>query len=106
MLEQTGCDAVMFARGAMGRPFIFRQTRQYLETGAFDEIPIKESIEAGFDELDILAGDIGEKAACLEMRKRFCAYCKGVAGVGELRRRVVQAETRADYQAAFAEILA
>lgn len=105
MLEQTGCDAVMFARGAMGRPFIFRQTRQYLETGAFDEIPIKETIEAGFDELDLLSADIGEKSACLEMRKRFCAYSKGVPGVGELRRRVVQAETRADYQAAFAEIL-
>lgn len=105
MLEQTGCDAVMFARGAMGRPFIFRQTRQLLETGSFDEIPIKETIEAGFDELDLLAADIGEKPACLEMRKRFCAYSKGVPGVGELRRRVVQAESRADYAAAFAQFL-
>ncbi len=105
MLEQTGCDAVMFARGAMGRPFIFRQTRQFLETGAFDEIPAKESIQAGFDELETLASDIGEKSACLEMRKRFCAYSKGVPGVGELRRRVVQAETKADYAEIFAPIL-
>lgn len=105
MLEQTGCDAVMFARGAMGRPFIFRQTRQFLETGAFDEIPAKESIQAGFDELETLASDIGEKSACLEMRKRFCAYSKGLPGVGELRRRVVQAETKADYAEIFAPIL-
>lgn len=105
MLEETGCDAVMFARGAMGRPFIFRQTRQLLEAGAYEPIPIRESIEAGFDELDLLAADIGEKGACLEMRKRFCAYSKGVPGVGELRRRIVQAETKADYRAAFSQIL-
>ncbi len=105
MLEETGCDAVMFARGAMGRPFIFRQTRQLLEAGACEPIPIRESIEAGFEELDLLAADIGEKGACLEMRKRFCAYSKGVPGVGELRRRIVQAETKADYRAAFSQIL-
>ena len=105
MLEETGCDAVMFARGAMGRPFIFRQTLQLLEAGAYEPIPIRESIEAGFEELDLLAADIGEKGACLEMRKRFCAYSKGVPGVGELRRRIVQAETKADYRAAFSQIL-
>ena len=105
MLEETGCDAVMFARGAMGRPFIFRQTRALLESGAYETIPVKESIEAGFDELDLLASDIGERQACLEMRKRFCAYSKGVPGVGELRRKIVQAETRADYKAAFARFL-
>ena len=105
MLEQTGCDAVMFARGAMGRPFIFRQTRQFLETGAFDEIPAKESIQAGFDELETLASDIGEKSACLEMRKRFCAYSKGVPGGGELRKRLVQSESVSDYRSAFAQVL-
>lgn len=106
MLEQTGCDAVMFARGAMGRPFIFRQTRQFLETGAFDEIPARDSIEAGFEELETLAADIGEKSACLEMRKRFCAYSKGIPSGGELRKRIVQAETKADYRALFEQVLA
>ncbi len=105
MLEETGCDAVMFARGAMGRPFIFRQTRQLLETGKYEPIPIRESIEAGFEELETLAADIGEKSACLEMRKRFCAYSKGVPGVGELRRRIVQAETKDDYRSAFAPFI-
>ncbi|MCR5046363.1 MAG: tRNA dihydrouridine synthase DusB [Treponema sp.] len=105
MLEETACSAVMFARGAMGRPFIFRQSRQLLETGSFDEIPPKESIQAGFDELDLLSADIGEKAACLEMRKRFCAYSKGVPGGGALRKEIVQSSSRADYQKTFAPIL-
>jgi len=96
----------MFARGAMGRPFIFRQTRQLLETGAFDEIPAKESILAGFDELDLLASDIGEKGACLEMRKRFCAYSKGIPSGGALRKEIVQASSRDDYAKIFSPYLA
>ena len=33
MLEQTKCDGVMFARGAMGNPFIFNQTKDLLTKG-------------------------------------------------------------------------
>lgn len=98
MLEQTGCDGVMFARGAMGKPFIFRQTRELLENGTFKEISAAEKFSAAFEELDLLAADIGEDAACREMRKRFCAYSKGISGGAELRQKIVHAESKSDYQ--------
>lgn len=103
MLKQTGCDGVMFARGAMGHPFIFRQTRELLETGAFAEIPAAEKFAAAFEELDLLAADIGEAAACREMRKRFCAYSKGISGGAELRQKIVHAESKADYKNIFSD---
>ena len=34
--EQTGCDAVMIGRAASSNPWIFRQIRQFLETGSYD----------------------------------------------------------------------
>jgi len=37
MVRETGCDAVMIGRAAASNPWIFRQIRQYLETGAWDE---------------------------------------------------------------------
>ncbi len=37
MAQETGCDAVMIGRAAASNPWIFRQIRQYLETGAWDE---------------------------------------------------------------------
>ncbi len=37
MLDETGCDYFMIARGAMKMPFIFRQVNQYLSTGKYDE---------------------------------------------------------------------
>lgn len=106
MLEYTGCDGVMFARGAMGRPFIFRQTRELLEAGTYADIPLAERLSAGFEELDILIEDRGEKIACKDMRKRFCAYSKGIEGGGALRQKIIRAETKADYQNIFAESLA
>ncbi|MEI6101405.1 MAG: tRNA dihydrouridine synthase DusB, partial [Eubacteriales bacterium] len=39
MFEETGCDAVMVARGALGNPFIFSRIREYLETGKEDAVP-------------------------------------------------------------------
>ena len=91
----------MFARGAMGHPFIFRQTRQLLEKNFYEEIGFDERIKAGFKELGLLISDKGENAACREMRKRFCAYSKGAAGGAELRRRIVSASTEQDYKNIF-----
>ena len=105
MLEQTLCSGVMFARGAMGHPFIFRQTQQLLETGRFEEIPLEERIRAGFKELSLVINDKGEEVACREMRKRFCAYSKGIHGGAELRRLLVSASTKKDYECIFKEAL-
>ena len=105
MLEQTLCSGVMFARGAMGHPFIFRQTQQLLETGRFEEIPLEERIRAGFKELSLMINDKGEEVACREMRKRFCAYSKGIHGGAELRRLLVSASTKKDYECIFKEAL-
>ena len=105
MLETTGVDGVMFARGAMGHPFIFRQTRELLLTGTYSDIPPVERLTAGFEELDVLIEDRGEKAACKDMRKRFSAYSKGLNGGAALRLAIVHAETKSDYENIFGEYL-
>ncbi len=101
MLRQTGCQGVMFARGAMGNPFIFTQTRQLLEFGSYEEVEPAVRIRAGMDELRCLIQDAGEESACRQMRKRFCAYSKGVSGGGRLRAAIVEAATEADYISLF-----
>lgn len=101
MLSETGCDGIMFARGAMGNPFIFDKTIQLLTTGKYDDIPVKKRIETGFRELLNLSNDIGEKSACLEMRKRFCAYSKGMNGGAAIREKIVKAQTISDYKELF-----
>lgn len=105
MLTQTGCDAVMFARGAMGAPFIFKQTQDFLQKGSYDAIPFEQSIKAGLQELSILCADRGEASACREMRKRFCAYTKNVEGGANLRKSIVEAKTEDDYRKIFSSLI-
>lgn len=103
MLQETLCDGVMFARGAMGNPFIFIQTRELLETGEYNNIPPSKRISAGLKELKQLIIDCGEISACKQMRKRFCAYSKGLAEGATLRTKIVAAETESDYLNLFRE---
>jgi len=98
MLRETGCAAVMFARGAMGNPFIFSAARSLLETGKWEPVSFSDRITAAFRHLELLAADIGERTACLEMRKQFCAYTKGLKGGAAVREQAVHAETIADYR--------
>jgi nifR3 family TIM-barrel protein len=98
MLSETGCAAVMFARGAMGNPFIFSSTLSFLETGSWEAVSFSARIAAAMRHLKMLAVDIGERAACLEMRKQFCAYTKGLVGGAVLRGKVVHAVTIAEYE--------
>lgn len=98
MLKETGCAAVMFARGAFGNPFIFTETRNLL-LGKGTETPDAALRAAtALRQLELLAEAVGEASACLEMRKVFCAYTKGLHGAAPLRARLVHAKTIAEYR--------
>lgn len=105
MLEQTKCDGVMFARGAMGNPFIFNQTKDLLTKGSYQEVSIQHRINTGLKELAILIEDTNEQIACKEMRKRFCCYTKGFPGSSQIRMKIVQAESFEDYKKIFSSLL-
>jgi len=104
MFIETGCAAVMFARGAEGNPFIFPATQSFFSTGSWEPAPFEERITVALRHLTLLAADMGERAACREMRKQFCAYTKGPPGIkGEpgsaaLRKRLVSAESIEDFR--------
>ena len=103
MLEQTGCDGVMIARGALGNPWIFRETLA-LQAGGDAPAPTPaERLDAAGRHLDLFAAEAGERVAVREMRKHLCWYARGVPGAAQFRGRVNQIEGRAELQAAMAE---
>ncbi len=88
MLEVTGCDFVMIARGALGNPWIFRDSlaiwrgeKRPPAPGLADKLPVIVS------QLDMLMEEKGEYAAVREMRKHLGWYLKGSRGAAEARRR-------------------
>ena len=89
MIDETGCDGVMIGRAAHGYPWIFREARQYLETGAVPPHPSHEERQAIMlrhlnDMVSLLGGNIGLR----EMRKHLCWYTKGLHGGAEFRTRI------------------
>ncbi|MDR2803347.1 MAG: tRNA dihydrouridine synthase DusB [Treponema sp.] len=98
MLRETGCAAVMFARGAFGNPFIFTAARNLLQGKEIDPPSVSIRITTALRQLELLAKNVGENSACLDMRKVFCAYIKGAPGAASLRANLVHAETIEQYR--------
>ncbi len=106
MLEETGVDGVLFARGAMGNPFIFNRTIKLLKTGeTLPAMNLKEKINTAWEHLNLAAVYKGEKTACREMKKQLCSYTKGAPGSASLRNKIVHAENMEEYREIFKEFL-
>ncbi len=100
MLESTGIDAIAYARGAIGNPFIFEQTKSLLNGQKPREISTEEKRVAIMDHLHGLVGFLGENTACREMRKHVCAYLKGIPNSAKVRQAITTALTVEGYEEA------
>jgi tRNA-dihydrouridine synthase B len=83
MKEETGCDAVMIGRAAIGNPFIFREIAD-----ASYKPSQKEMYETAIKHLEMLYEIIG-KQGVLEMRKYYSRYIKGFDGAAEIRKKLI-----------------
>lgn len=94
MFEQTGCDAVMVARGARGNPWIFFQLQEYFKTGI---VPAKPETDELLDMIrrhtSLLIEEKGEYTAIHEMRKHVGWYTAGYKNSSQLRGRVNEVES-------------
>ncbi|MCO4329782.1 tRNA dihydrouridine synthase DusB [Staphylococcus hyicus] len=97
MLKETGVDAVMIGREALGNPWMIYRTVHYLETGELiDEPEVDDKVEIALLHLRRLVDLKGEKVGVMEMRKHASWYLKGVRGNGKARKALNQAETEAE----------
>ena len=89
MLDETGCDGVMIGRAIQGYPWIFREAKHYLETGAAASLPTPEERRTVMlRHLNDMIALIGDDAGVREMRKHLCWYTKGLHGGAEFRTRI------------------
>lgn len=91
MLEQTGCDFVMIARGALGNPWIFAEAVAAWKGEPLPPTPAAaEKKQMMLAHLQDLADLKGEAIAVREMRKHVGWYIKGLPGAAALRGQVNQ----------------
>jgi len=105
MLVETGCDAVMIGRGALGNLWLLKRTIHYLESGnLLPEPTIVERIKLAQRQLELVVKQKGEYSGVREMRKHLAWYFKGISGAAVLRHRIMQAKTKAELLVILAEV--
>ena len=90
MFEETGCDAVMIGRAALGNPWIFGEIKSIFENTALPPAPLVEDrISTCRRHLNLLVENRGERVGLNLMRKHFGWYIKNFPGAGEFRKELV-----------------
>jgi tRNA-dihydrouridine synthase B len=100
VLHHTQADGLMIGRAAQGRPWIFREIRQFLELGelAIAPSPVDISILMQ-DHIRALHAFYGEFRGALFARKHIDWYSKALPGGDELKTQFMTMENAADQQA-------
>ena len=78
-LKRTGADGLMIGRSVFGDPWIFEEVRAALNGEAYPGRPcLADRIEVAVEQFRLSEQDHGEHIACLEARKHFAWYLRGV----------------------------
>ena len=89
MIDETGCDAVMIGRAALGNPYLFKQVIHYLNKGEkLEDLSDKEKIDLTIKHFNYLLEIKPEKTAVLEMRTHAAWYIKGINGSKEIKNKI------------------
>jgi tRNA-dihydrouridine synthase B len=91
LFDETGCDAIMIGRGAIGNPWIFQRVKHYLNTGEIMSEPgIEERITICLEHLRNSIELKGERGAVLEFRKYYNGYLREQKHIAKVRNMLMQ----------------
>ncbi len=89
MLDETGCDAVMIARGVLGNPWLIKECVEYLKNKTILEEPsIKDKLEMIKTHYSLLLKYKTEVQASLEIRSFILYYLKGLPNSKEIKNKI------------------
>ena len=95
MFDETGCDGIAVARGALGNPWIFKEIDEFLKDGKITARPdLKEIARTMLEHLDLCIDFYGEKFGVMIFRKFIGWYTKGLRKVRPLREKASRAKTK------------
>ena len=96
-LKRTGADGVMIGRASFGDPWVFTDVKAVLEGRESPErLPLKDRIAVAVRQFELAEQDHGEHIACLEARKHFAWYLRGVRNASFYKNQISSMNTMAD----------
>jgi tRNA-dihydrouridine synthase B len=97
MLDETGCDYVLIARGALGNPWLFRDSIHYINTREIlPPVTYEERLALILRHCDMSLKEHGEILAFKEMKRHVSWYTRGFPDVEEFRYSIFKAPSYND----------
>ncbi len=93
IVSETGCTGFMIGRGAMGNPWLFRDSLAALQGSEPLPVSLDERVETALLHARWMVDYKGERLGVMEMRKHIGHYIGGLRGATALRRELNMAKT-------------
>jgi len=108
MHRETGCAAVMIARGSFGQPWVFTQARALLNGTPMPPTPsVADRFAIALRHARMAADyEPDPRGAAIEFRKHLGWYVKGLPGSADLRRQLHAVQSLSEVEGLFADYLA
>lgn len=89
------CDGVMIGRAAISNPYIFQQTKEFLNEGIVKtQISPEEIINLCKEHIELSINYKGVKRGIIEFRKYLSGYLKGLNNSSKIRQKIVELEKK------------
>jgi len=102
-LKYTKADGIALSRSIYGKPWLFKQIKEYIKTGKYTDVSIEEVKETAIKHAYLLWEDKGSKGF-KEMRKHLLFYTKGYPQAKELRKKLVYVNKPKEVEKIFKEL--
>ena len=97
ILKYTGADMAMIGRGCFGNPWLFQRALAALEGKEIPPLPpLAQRCDTAVRQFELSAAQKGEHIACLEARKHYDWYLKGVPYAGYYKEQISHVSTLED----------
>ena len=95
----TGADGLMIGRATLGDPWVFTEVKAAMEGREIPARPdLEEKVDTAMRQIELAYADKGEKIACLEARKHFAWYLRGVSHSSYYKEQISSIKTMEDIE--------
>lgn len=95
-LKRTGADGIMVGRSTFGDPWIFAEIQAAQRGEAYERPCLADRIAVAVEQFQMAEKDHGEHVACLEARKHFAWYLRGVSHSSYYKNQITSLTTMED----------
>ncbi len=95
-LKRTGADGIMVGRATFGDPWLFAEILAAQKGESYQRPILKDRIAVAVEQFKLAEQDHGEHVACLEARKHFAWYLRGVSHSSYYKNQITSLTTMED----------